>query len=372
MTFGEKIRELRRQHNITQEALAGYLHIAPQSISKWENNSAAPDIAHLVPLANIFNITLDALFDRDAQTQAADMEDYLAKDHVLSHAGQIEERINLWREALAKYPNQYKCMQMLAESLWLCRSSLQYSEEEREAFLLESIALNEKVFAECTDLATKFSALQILVFSYSDARFSCANEEKAVYYANQAPNFYCSSTMFLEEAYFTEENRHNADEIKQQNILSFVDCAAQRLRNARTYQNTEERIRALNAALHLWHALIDDGNFLFYHCRLADIHSALAGNYAVLGDKENTLFHVKTALTHAHTYDTLPEGAQYYTVPMLSLASSDARSSTKNYRGTDTQLILNKFSKPIFAFLQHDPEFNALLAPYQKNPESLN
>ena len=37
MTIGEKIKALRREKNLTQEALAASLNIAYQSVSKWEN-----------------------------------------------------------------------------------------------------------------------------------------------------------------------------------------------------------------------------------------------------------------------------------------------------------------------------------------------
>ena len=37
MTIGEKIRDLRKKNNITQETLAAYLNISYQSVSKWEN-----------------------------------------------------------------------------------------------------------------------------------------------------------------------------------------------------------------------------------------------------------------------------------------------------------------------------------------------
>ena len=36
MTIGEKIRELRKGANLTQEALAAALNISYQSVSKWE------------------------------------------------------------------------------------------------------------------------------------------------------------------------------------------------------------------------------------------------------------------------------------------------------------------------------------------------
>jgi len=360
MTIGEKIRELRKQNNITQEALADALNISFQSVSKWENNSAMPDISMVVPIANFFGVTTDELFDRGAETQAADMEHYLAKNLEYAHAGQIEKRLSLWRGALAKYPNNYRCMQMLANSLWQCRSSSEFTAEETEAMLRESIALNERVFSECNDLATKFSALQILVFTYGDASFPCADEEKAVYYAMQAPSFYCSHQMFLEHAYYKEENLEQRDLQRQMNIISFVDCAVHRLRTAATYKTPEERIRAFKAGVMLWHALIDDGNFLIYHCRLSDLHAGIAGNYAVLGDRENTLLHAKAALEHANTYDTLPDGVQHFTVPALSLAYSDASMSTKNHKKTQTELILGKFSEPWYDFLRDDAEFLSL------------
>ena len=37
MTIGEKIRELRKKANLTQEVLAASLNIAYQSVSKWES-----------------------------------------------------------------------------------------------------------------------------------------------------------------------------------------------------------------------------------------------------------------------------------------------------------------------------------------------
>ena len=59
MTIGEKIRELRKKNNITQEALAEALKISFQSVSKWENNTAMPDISMVVPIANFFGVTTD-------------------------------------------------------------------------------------------------------------------------------------------------------------------------------------------------------------------------------------------------------------------------------------------------------------------------
>lgn len=54
MTIGEKIKSLRKQKDITQEKLADYLGISYQSVSKWENNLAMPDISLVVPARQLF------------------------------------------------------------------------------------------------------------------------------------------------------------------------------------------------------------------------------------------------------------------------------------------------------------------------------
>jgi len=36
MDIGNKIRELRNKHNLTQEELAEKLSISPQAVSRWE------------------------------------------------------------------------------------------------------------------------------------------------------------------------------------------------------------------------------------------------------------------------------------------------------------------------------------------------
>lgn len=44
MKIGDKIKELRKKQDITQEKLAAYLNISYRAISKWENGMALPDV----------------------------------------------------------------------------------------------------------------------------------------------------------------------------------------------------------------------------------------------------------------------------------------------------------------------------------------
>lgn len=63
-TIGETIIVLRKKSGMTQEALASTIGIAPQTVSKWENNISLPDITLLPVIADIFDVSIDTLFGR--------------------------------------------------------------------------------------------------------------------------------------------------------------------------------------------------------------------------------------------------------------------------------------------------------------------
>ena len=61
MQLGENIYKHRVAMNRSQTALAEELEVSRQSVSKWENNTAIPDLDKLIKMSQIFNITLDEL-----------------------------------------------------------------------------------------------------------------------------------------------------------------------------------------------------------------------------------------------------------------------------------------------------------------------
>ena len=51
--LGKKIREFRKVKNLSQEVLAQFLGVSFQAVSKWENDTAMPDIS-LIPVIASF------------------------------------------------------------------------------------------------------------------------------------------------------------------------------------------------------------------------------------------------------------------------------------------------------------------------------
>ena len=65
MEIGNKILELRKKNNLSQEALAEKIGVTRQTISKWELGETAPDIKQAKELSKVFNVSLDELTDND-------------------------------------------------------------------------------------------------------------------------------------------------------------------------------------------------------------------------------------------------------------------------------------------------------------------
>ena len=70
MNLGETIYRLRTGRGMSQDALANALDVSRQSVSKWENNAAVPELDKLLKLSEIFGVTLDELVGRDAPAPA--------------------------------------------------------------------------------------------------------------------------------------------------------------------------------------------------------------------------------------------------------------------------------------------------------------
>lgn len=69
MSLGENIYRLRTKKNMSQGDLADAMEISRQSVSKWENNSATPDLEKLIKMSELFEVTLDELVGRPAPSK---------------------------------------------------------------------------------------------------------------------------------------------------------------------------------------------------------------------------------------------------------------------------------------------------------------
>ena len=70
MSFGEFLRQLRQQKNLTQKELASLLFVSDSAISKWEKDVARPDISLLPRLSEILGVSEHELITASVDNKA--------------------------------------------------------------------------------------------------------------------------------------------------------------------------------------------------------------------------------------------------------------------------------------------------------------
>ncbi|HJA58052.1 MAG TPA: helix-turn-helix domain-containing protein [Firmicutes bacterium] len=362
MKIGENIRNARRRQDMTQEQLAEYLNLSVSAVSQWESGRTMPDIALLPALTQMLGVSADELLGIDAERTKQEIDAYVSKSARLWRVGDVNGVLRLWREAVQCYPKNFTCLCNLAHVLLgtLYRDEFAASQADNAA---ECAALCERILRDCSDPEIRSSVLQTAVYLYANRNAPVADEQKAEAYAKMLPSLYCSRELLLADAYTTEEGREKALVTRHCLTLDLTDLLCRNLPHLRREDvSTENDILAQETALKVWNAVICDGNFLFYHCRIADIYRQLACDYAALGGREETLRCIRLAFAHADAFDGLPEAGDKrpYTAPWVAAAVFDSADTGRNYTEAYRELVRRTLERPCFDFLRGDPEFDTL------------
>lgn len=156
MNIGTRIKELRKEKKVTQEALAEYLHISSQAISKWETGASSPDIDMLPKLAIFFGTSLDHLLDFDQSRVDAAVEALITES---GRGGNDPAKSEAFlRRALEKYPNNELLLTCILEDM-----QEQNADRSRSAEIIE---IGERILACTKDDELKIDVLRILAETY--------------------------------------------------------------------------------------------------------------------------------------------------------------------------------------------------------------
>ena len=74
MEFGEKLQELRKKKDMTQEELAEALYVSRTAISKWESGRGYPSIDSLKEISRFFSVSIDELLSAEKMVSIAEKE----------------------------------------------------------------------------------------------------------------------------------------------------------------------------------------------------------------------------------------------------------------------------------------------------------
>ena len=155
MNLGGKIRQLRKQKNISQEVLAQVMGVSFQAVSKWETGAAMPDVAMIPAIASFFGVSTDELFDFNLIEQEKKVQElcWAAAEYRFSDPKKSEQML---RDALRQYPGNEVILNNL---LYVMQTPDRHD---------EMVTVCKSILEVTRDDEVKYDVLRILAQTYHD------------------------------------------------------------------------------------------------------------------------------------------------------------------------------------------------------------
>lgn len=361
LKIGEKIKELRKSQDVTQEKLADYLNISYQAVSKWENGLALPDITLLPQLANFFGVTADELLGVTKPEQSEELIKYEKQYFKFGREGKVLEKIALCREVLKKYPRNYQWMLNLAYGLVsYCATKEQEEYSKEHKFTEEAINLCEKVLEDCTTDSIRHGAIQILCYNYP----YIGKKAEAIQLAESMPDMLLSREALLSRIYKGEECLKQ----DQQNLSNMIDWCAGIIyemacrSDLKQGLSNEQRIHLLNTAIKLYQMIYEkDENSSIYNCSLSHYYLMIAKLYCYENKFEEAMKNLLISENHAKVFDNnLNLGEQKFKSIFLNRLTWNPQKIITNSEKTLCEELLLNLNDNCFDELKDSADFIAL------------
>lgn len=353
LNIGSNIKELRKRNNITQERLAECLGVTYQTVSKWENGTSLPSISLLPSIANIFNVSIDELYDIDRHTRDEKIAAYKAEYNALCSKGDNQGRVELMRRALEEYPRNYEFMNYLARSLYRCYNINLHS--------TEIIMLCDRILEECKTDSIRFSALQTMARTYNDI----GQYKTALQYAYEMPSITSSREFFLSEILTGEERMEQL----QKNIFflaynagKMITYLASDSRGIGKQLSYEDKIHMYKSANTIYETIADDGNYLVLNGKFYWHYWCIAKNYCLIGDIDNAMKNLLLAEKAAAEIDDFIKmnKEQNYTSLLTNKLKADPQGVFKHWQGSHCHKLYTQLQDEGFDTMRDMPEFKEL------------
>lgn len=308
LKIGERIKELRKAQDVTQERLADYLNISYQAVSKWENGLALPDITLIPALSGFFGVSADYLFGIDTEYSDKVIENVLGEVSRLKHIAKAEEGIALIEKTLRSYPNNHK---LLAEWVELKVHTFETNCEKKE-WLKQIEDKANIVLHDSNDDFIRYKAKLALTLAYS----FCEERVKAEKLCDTFPDEpYSRTDMYSMTARPQERVKYKRRCIccdLEKLLVDILSIA----KHYYCFADPKDAIPVCDIALNIINSIGNEGFLVSYS---AEAYSDLANAYAKLKDKDSVIANMKAAFKEYLKIDCLVGNGDYlYTSPLLN------------------------------------------------------
>ncbi len=307
--FGENAKRLRKEKGLTQEALADYLGVSFQTVSKWEREESYPDISLLPVISSFFGVSVDDLLGVDKARNEERKKRYIDLfDNMKSK--DVPLVLSEFRKAVRDFPNEYPILVRYMELLLIS------GENGTETYHDSMISAYEKIQKKCTDDAIRIRSKRVMI-EYLMRQYQCGgfdedNLRQAEKIADGLPSVRDSREIVLPELDFDSrdfdrtkwnENRKRAIEelsyLLQNAIISYCYYDS-----GFSSEYKIEVINNMNGILRLTDTEDRPSKnriHFIYNC------GHLGHLYTETGDNEKAIYYLRLAAEQAARFDSLPE-----------------------------------------------------------------
>ncbi|MDR0916940.1 MAG: helix-turn-helix domain-containing protein [Oscillospiraceae bacterium] len=352
--IGENLKRLRRGRDMTQEELAASLGVSSKTVSKWERGDGYPDMTIMPTIAIFFGVTVDELIGMDALRSDEAVTALLSTVNDNSHFGRIAENIELLRQGVRDFPNNFEVWYRLAGSLTFLYNTDDSDPDAKRKNTLEAVEIYERILDRCTTSWIRNRVTSALAYAYD----YLGERAKAVAIAEGLPFLWDSKLIlpdFMEDG---DEKRR----IVQNHLLNTADALDWQFMHLifLEWDNPEAVITLCERKIASFRNIFDDGETLDLAVNMCDTYQWLAVAHAKLGDRDAALSALEQCVPYAHEYDHQPETHVYASPPLRGFVFNRS-SAGKDYTEPLSVRQAGYFETiPVFEQFRDDPRFKAV------------
>jgi len=349
--IGQRIKELRKKNDLTQEKLADYLGVTYKSVSKWECGLTAPDLTLIVPLSKALGVSTDELLGaKEADTRIEELEKLY--DDTLKK-GNTTECIRIAEEAVKEYPSDMKWLNRYAWDMWCHAIETIPNGETFETEREKIIKLFDRVIGNTDDDEIKVFAITGIVGCLCGK--GCKQEARR--YVELFPETKVDPT---EKERLIGACLEGDEQIRHKQ--KYLEKHFGELVRMLIWNNIGDNRDTCTPAESIIKAMIPDGNYCEHHHSMSHIKFRKAEIAASEGNTESAMEFLKEAVYHAREYDLIESialGEYRYTTPLFDHITIDSR-EWYHSEGTLLDNIKEMSKRDVFDFIRDRDDFTAL------------
>lgn len=309
--FSENIKRLRKECDLTQEALADFLGVSFQAVSKWERGESYPDIEMLPVIAGFFSVSTDDLLGVDRAKNEEEILAFVDKFDNGKYKGS-DGSLSFMKDAYHKYPSDFRILVRYMHSL-----------------------INDNAIAD-DYLKNKKEIIEI----YERIQNYCANDGIRIYAKNLLIHYYKSLTQFENSGVTAQDMYDMIEEMpsipdSKEYLMSYMPLEVEKIEKgcqnlfdslmyyfdnavshfSRSYMLTDaeptkeqmlKAVEALELVIKIFNLIYTDGNYGVCWRVAIYNYGYLGQYYHKLGNNKKALENLKKCAELAKYFDEMP------------------------------------------------------------------